>query len=627
MIYKSVTKIVALPRWIKKIIAIMLDVILCFISCWAAFSLRLEIIQPINLPYIIASSTSIIIFVPIFIKLGMYRAIFRYSGVLAALSLVQGLFLHGIIYAFIFTIVIINDVPRSVGVIHPIVFSTTVSVSRLIVRYLLSLFVFDNPKKTKKKLVLIYGAGSSGRQLASALMQGGEFKPVAFIDDDPRLWAVHINDLPVYSASDINKLLKSGLVITDILLAIPSASRSRKKEILANLSELPLHVRVLPSLSRFVEKPIDVDSIKIVEIEDVLGRDAVQANSDIMRQSISGRCILVTGAGGSIGSELCRQIVTYDPKKLIIFDLSEYSLYKIEHELSNNSINCEIIPVLGSVLDKFHLSQIFRQYKIDIVYHAAAYKHVPLIEKNPCLGVYNNVFGTLNTIDVACEEGVGTYVFISTDKAVRPTSIMGCSKRLAEMTIQAKHQYLLSYNPNKTKMTMVRFGNVLGSSGSVVPLFREQIKNGGPVTVTHPDIIRYFMTIPEAAQLVIQAGVIGHGGDVMLLDMGEPVKIIDLAKRMIHLSGFTHQSEDNPDGEIKISFTGLRPGEKLYEELLIEENAIRTIHPRIMRANERYLKWEELHPILNDIERACEIQDILSLKSMLKKAVPEYSSQ
>jgi FlaA1/EpsC-like NDP-sugar epimerase len=383
----------------------------------------------------------------------------------------------------------------------------------------------------------------------------------------------------------------------------------------------------LPGLSALANGVVKIEDIREVEIEDVLGRDAVQANEELLHQNIRGKVVLVTGAGGSIGSELCRQILARKPKVLVLFELTEFTLYAIERELKQLETQIKIVPILGSVLDANKLARVIRQFSVQMVYHAAAYKHVPMIEMNPVSGVWNNVFGTLRTLESACQGGVETFVLVSTDKAVRPTNVMGCTKRMAELVLQAKNIQQERLGVQTTKLTMVRFGNVLDSSGSVVPVFREQIKNGGPITVTHPEIIRYFMTIPEAAQLVIQAGAIGQSGDVLVLDMGEPVKILDLAKRMVHLSGFSLKDDRNPDGDIEIQFTGLRPGEKLYEELLIGGNTLPTSHSRIMRATEYALCWDDLEPLLFELHSAIKADNSDAVLRLLKRAVPEFNPQ
>ncbi len=623
----SASILIALPRWAKKVIVLFIDMVLGLITTWLAFCLRFDEFVGLSEPLIWAMAASVLIGLPIFVVQGLYRAIYRYTSWFATIALIRALSIYAAIYILVFTIIRVEGVPRSVGLIQPILLFICVGVSRLLAKALLNRQVVGKHGVDTKAVALIYGAGAAGRQLASGLRQAAGIKPVAFVDDDSNYWKSTINGLKVYAPDEIPGLLDSNLGITDVLLAMPSATRARQREILAQLSDLPVHVRILPGLASLANGDVKVEDIREVEIDDVLGRDAVLANEELLHQNITGKVVLVTGAGGSIGSELCRQILAQKPKTLVLFELSEFALYAIERELTQLATLVQIIPILGSVLDSNKLARVTRRFGVQTVYHAAAYKHVPMIEMNPAAGVWNNVFGTLRTVESACQAGVETFVLVSTDKAVRPTNVMGCSKRMAELVLQAKSLQESRLGVHTTKLTMVRFGNVLGSSGSVVPLFREQIKNGGPVTVTHPEIIRYFMTIPEAAQLVIQAGAMGEGGDVMVLDMGEPVKIVDLAKRMIHLSGFSHKDEANLDGDIEIQFTGLRPGEKLYEELLIGDNTLPTSHSRIMRAAEHALRWDELEPLLFELEAAIKAENSDAIRSLLKKAVPEFEPQ
>ncbi|MGL5728094.1 MAG: polysaccharide biosynthesis protein, partial [Plesiomonas sp.] len=466
--------------------------------------------------------------------------------------------------------------------------------------------------------VLIYGAGESGRQLLPALMQAKEYFPVAFVDDNPRLHKAVIHGVTVYPSDKLNYLVER-YGIKKILLAMPSVSKSQRQKVIARLEHLPCEVLSIPGMVDLVEGRAQISNLKKVSIDDLLGRDPVAPDAKLMAENITGKAVMVTGAGGSIGSELCRQIVRYKPAKLVLFELSEYALYAIEKELSalcdKEGLDVPVIPLLGSVQRQNRLQMVMKSFGIQTVYHAAAYKHVPLVEHNVVEGVRNNVFGTLYCAESAIESGVETFVLISTDKAVRPTNTMGTTKRLAELVLQA-----LSARQSKTRFCMVRFGNVLGSSGSVVPLFEKQIAQGGPVTLTHRDIIRYFMTIPEASQLVIQAGAMGHGGDVFVLDMGDPVKIYDLAKRMIRLSGLSVRDDKNPDGDIAIEVTGLRPGEKLYEELLIGDSVQGTSHPRIMTANEVMLPWQELSLLLKELDQACHNFDHERIRSLLLQA-------
>lgn len=614
------------PRWIKRGLVIFLDTLVCFVSTWLAFCLRLDEIAPLSSSVFAAAGIGVSLFIPIFVTFGLHRAIVRFTGSFVTTDLVKAILIYFVFYGIAILIIRVEGIPRSIGVIQPLLFFVGAGAVRWAVKYLLVSYVNKSGNNSQVRTALIYGAGSAGRQIASGLRHASEIKLVGFIDDDSRLWGGQINGLPVYASEKISQLVGSKKEITDILLAIPSANRARRREVLSALSDLPVHVCTLPGLSALASGTVKVEDFREVEIDDLLGRDPVQANEMLLQKNIVGKVVMVTGAGGSIGSELCRQILAQNPKKLVLFELSEFALYSIEKELTNRLSSVPVIPILGSVLDANKLSLVIRRFGVHTIYHAAAYKHVPMIELNPASGVWNNVFGTFRLVTAACKEKVETLVLISTDKAVRPTNIMGCSKRIAELVLQAKSlKDSLSGDP-VTKLTMVRFGNVLGSSGSVVPVFREQIKNGGPVTVTHPEIIRYFMTIPEAAQLVIQAGAMGEGGDVMVLDMGAPVKIVDLAKRMIHLSGFSCKDDTNPDGDIEILFTGLRPGEKLYEELLIGSNVLPTLHSRIMRASEDSLPWEVLENLLIKLEDAIRTEDNNAILGLIKAAVPEFNS-
>lgn len=625
--YSAVTQLIALPRWAKKVVVLLLDTVLCLIATWFSFCLRFDEFVGFSEALIWAMAASVLIGLPVFVVQGLYRAIYRYTGWFATISLIRALSIYAAIYVLVFTIIRVEGVPRSVGIMQPIILFICVGVLRLMAKAVLNRQVVGKHSSDNRAVALIYGAGAAGRQLAAGLRQAAGINPVAFVDDDSNYWKSTINGLRVYAPNEIPGLLASNLGITDVLLAMPSATRARQREILRRLSDLPVHVRILPGLASLANGDVKIEDIREVEIDDVLGRGAVQAHEELLHQNVTGKVVLVTGAGGSIGSELCRQIIAQKPKTLVLFELSEFALYAIERELALLASPAQTIPILGSVLDSNKLARVARRFGVQTVYHAAAYKHVPIVEMNPAAGVWNNVFGTLRTVESACQAGVETFVLVSTDKAVRPTNVMGCSKRMAELVLQAKSLQENRLGVHTTKLTMVRFGNVLGSSGSVMPVFREQIKNGGPVTVTHPEIIRYFMTIPEAAQLVIQAGAMGEGGDVMVLDMGEPVKIVDLAKRMIHLSGFSHKDEENPDGDIEIQFTGLRPGEKLYEELLIGDNTLPTSHSRIMRAAEHALRWDELEPLLFELEAAVKAENSDAIRALLKKAVPEFEPQ
>jgi len=482
----------------------------------------------------------------------------------------------------------------------------------------LTLRMLINRGLTLGTKIIIYGAGASGRQLLPALSQASEYYPVAFVDDNPRLQGTVMHGVTVYSPKKMAWLVEK-YEVKKILLAMPSASRARKNEVIKQLEGLPCEVLSIPGMVDLVEGKASIDTLRKVSITDLLGRDPVDPVPELIARNIRDKSVMVTGAGGSIGSELCRQILRNAPQTLVLYEVSEYSLYAIERELAeiirSHNLPTSLYPILGNVQDQEHLERVLRSFKTETIYHAAAYKHVPLVEYNVTDGVRNNVFGTLACAQAAIACNVPKFVLISTDKAVRPTNTMGATKRLAELVLQG-----LSSSQNTTCFSMVRFGNVLGSSGSVVPLFEKQISAGGPITLTHPDIIRYFMTIPEAAQLVIQAGAMGSGGDVFVLDMGEPVKILDLAHRMVTLSGLKLRDSEHPTGDIEIKTTGLRPGEKLFEELLIGENVMNTLHPRILTANEVMMPWSELTEFLQHLNEACSRFDQQRIRELLLSA-------
>ncbi len=619
--------LISWPRLVKKTIVLILDLILCFLATWAAFCIRFDGFVPLNQILVTPTILSMGVATPIFIAFGLYKSIFRYAGSAAFLALGRAIMIYGGIYVTFMIVFGLAGVPRSIGLIQPILLFLGMGSLRLLIKGLLNrrnnLLI---SAKDNRSHVLIYGAGSIGRQLASGLLQSKEMKPIGFVDDDSRLWGSLINGLQIYQPNDIPQLVTSGLRVTHILLALPGAAFSRRKEIYTFLSELPVHVHTLPSMSELASGALKLEDISEVQIEDVLGREPVPAKIELLRQSLVNKVVMVTGAGGSIGSEICRQILVQNPKELVLFDQCEFALFEIDRELRRLDKKVKIMTILGSVLDANKISRVIREFGVQTIYHAAAYKHVPIVEENSAEGVWNNVFGTLRIVESACKYGVETFVLISTDKAVRPTNIMGCSKRIAELVVQAKALELTRLGNTITKLSIVRFGNVLGSSGSVVPLFREQIKYRCPITVTHPNITRYFMTIPEAAQLVIQAGSMRMAGGVMVLDMGEPVKILDLANRMINLSGLSRKDEFNPNGDIEIQFTGLRPGEKLYEELHIGENVLPTAHPRIMCALEYALEWDKLEPVLFELESAIKAENDHTIRLLLRQLVPEFDN-
>ena len=608
-------------RTTKRIISLCYDTFAIALAFYIATCMRLGTFSiPVTQKELTAVAITIVITLALFTKMGMYRAILRYMTLPAMLTIVGCVCVSGLVLAMasFFTF---SKVPRSVPFIYITTALLLIGTPRLLVRSLIALL--NRQSRGDKEAVIVYGAGYTGHQLTLAL-QATPYKVVAFVDDNPALHGTVLANKKVFDPSMIEALMHTHSA-NKILLALGSTPNSRRAEVIKRLEALPVSVQTVPAIPDILSGKARIEHIRDVEIEDLLGRDPVQANPDLMHACITGKVVMVTGAGGSIGSELCRQILRQSPKTLVLFELNEYSLYSIEQELqqeiATRGLELKLVSLLGSVQKENRLETIMRAFGVQTVYHAAAYKHVPLVEHNIVEGVRNNVFGTWYCAEAAIKAGVESFVLISTDKAVRPTNIMGASKRMAELALQG-----LAQRQNTTRFTMVRFGNVLGSSGSVVPLFRQQIKQGGPITVTHPDIIRYFMTIPEAAELVIQAGAMGTGGDVFVLDMGEPVKIIDLAARMIHLSGLEVKDDKHPNGDIEIQYTGLRPGEKLYEELLIGDNVSGTEHPRIMRAEEQCLNWEATKVLLDELDRACHTYKCDLVKELLVSAPTGYKS-
>jgi FlaA1/EpsC-like NDP-sugar epimerase len=615
--------LLSLPRMAKSIIVSIVDSGLCVLTVWLAFYLRLGEFQALTGPSLLAAVVSIAIALPIFVSTGLYRAIFRYSGWPALLSVTKAIALYGTVYVVIFTLIGIQGVPRTVGLIQPILLLLLVGGTRAIVHFLLGGAYQGKLKLAAIPKVMIYGAGESGRQLIAALANSNEMRVIGFLDDDPQLHGRVLNGKKIYSPSELEKL-KQKFGVFSVLLAMPSLSRAQRNVILQRMLSIKINVRTLPSMTELAQGKVTISDIRELDIDDLLGRDPVAPDQALLSKNIAGKTVLVTGAGGSIGSELCRQIVDLAPAVLLLFDQNEYALYSINQELlahiETQKLSVKLIALLGSVRDEERVREVMSSWQPHTIYHAAAYKHVPLVEHNLTEGIRNNVFGTLNVAKAAIAYEVSHFVLISTDKAVRPTNVMGASKRLAEMLLQA----LVSQSA-VTRFSMVRFGNVLGSSGSVVPLFREQIRNMGPLTLTHLDITRFFMSIPEAAQLVIQAGAMASGGEVFLLDMGQPVKIYDLAHRMVQLSGLTIKGPDNPNGDIEIQVVGLRPGEKLYEELLIGDKPETTTHPRIMKSNEDYLPMQELTAHLQTLEEALREQDVMRVRALLQTLVVGYT--
>ncbi len=611
----------ALPRWGKRFVVLAVDTALCVLTVWLAYYLRLGEFVALSGNALLAAVTSVGLALPVFIISGLYRAIFRYSGWPALLAVARAIAVYGLMYGSVFTAIGVQDVPRTVGIIQPILLLLFVGASRALARIWLGDQYQSILKHASRPKVLIYGAGRTGRQLAVAMNNSPEMQVAGFLDDDDRLHGHVLNGLPIYNPADLTNLVTT-LAIGDVLLAMPSLSRKRRNEILSEIRGAHVSVRTLPSVTDLAQGKVSISDLRELDIDDLLGREPVMPNHILLAMNVRSKVVMVTGAGGSIGSELCRQILAVGPSKLLLIEQSEFALYGIHQELEEKLSGRDIVlvPLLASVQDSERMREIMSTWHPDTVYHAAAYKHVPLVEHNPAEGIKNNVLGTMRTAQAAAENSVFDFVLISTDKAVRPTNIMGASKRLAEMTLQA-----LAVTSPGTKFSMVRFGNVLGSSGSVVPKFRQQIRDGGPITLTHPEITRYFMTIPEASQLVIQAGAMAKGGDVFVLDMGESVKIIDLARRMIELSGLAVKDEQNSDGDIEIEITGLRPGEKLYEELLIGDNPKPTSHSRIMKAHEEFIPWAELVDRLKSLEMALNVNDVGVIRVMMQQLVVGYS--
>lgn len=627
MLNRFAQPILAMPRPAKRVVVLSVDAALCVLTVWLSYYLRLgewvkisgdSFWQPMW-----AVGVSLMLALPIFVVNGFYRAIFRYTGLSALQTILKAIAVYGLLFATVFTAYGVDGVPRTVGLIQPMLLLLTVGASRMLARFWLGGLYRNQLRLVALPRVLIYGAGNAGRQLAAAMANSHEMRVVGFLDDDDRLHGHVLNGLSIYSPADLPGLVTS-LQVSTVLLAIPSVSRHRRNEMIAQMLRAHVQVRTLPAVSELAQGMVSTSDLRELDIDDLLGREPVAPNHILLGRNITNKVVLVTGAGGSIGSELCRQILSVHPSTLVLIEQSEFALYTIQQELQEkvDGTNTLLVPVLASVRDAQRLNEVFSDWKPDTVYHAAAYKHVPLVEHNPIEGIRNNTLGTLTAAQAAAEHGVSDFVLISTDKAVRPTNIMGASKRLAEMALQA-----LAATSPKTRFSMVRFGNVLGSSGSVVPKFRRQIRDGGPITLTHPDITRYFMTIPEAAQLVIQAGAMAKGGDVFVLDMGDPVRIMDLATRMIELSGLCVRDANNPDGDIEIEITGLRPGEKLFEELLIGNNPRPTSHPRIMKAHEEFLAWPVLLDKLQQLEAVLEQRDVEGTKELLIELVSGYAPQ
>ncbi|WP_421831870.1 polysaccharide biosynthesis protein [Limnobacter sp.] len=626
---KFASPVLNLPRVAKRLIVLAVDASLCVLTVWLAYYLRLDYWISLTNPDfgwnpMAAVGMSLLIAIPLFIVNGFYRAIFRYSGLSAIFTVSKVIAVYGVIYAAIFTAMGVSGVPRTVGIIQPILLMVFVGLTRLFARFWLGGLYRNQLQLANLPRVLIYGAGATGRQLAGALANSHEMRVVGFIDDNKALHKQTINDLKIFNPQDLPGLVET-LGVNTVLLAFNAASRKRRNEILDSISKSKVAVRTLPRVTEIAAGKISVSDLRELDIDDLLGRDPVSPDPELLSKNILGKVVLVTGAGGSIGSELCRQILNVGPSQLLLVEQSEFALYQIHQELeqkiSAGKAQVTLIPFLASVRDEARMDSIIAKFKPQTIFHAAAYKHVPLVEHNLSEGICNNVFGTYITAKLALKHSAENFVLISTDKAVRPTNVMGATKRLAEMSLQA-----LAETSSTTVFSMVRFGNVLGSSGSVVPLFRQQIRDGGPITLTHRDITRYFMTIPEAAQLVIQASALAKGGDVFLLDMGEPIKIYDLAVRMIELSGLTLKDESNPEGDIEVQITGLRPGEKLYEELLIGNDPKQTVHSRILMGAESYLSTREFELELFELSRFLNQGNLRGASEILCRCVEGYSA-
>ena len=611
-----VLRIIRLPRRLKIFLTLLCDFLLLPLALWSAIALRFGTFHPYVEGYLWVFLLLPIVTAPIFIRLGLYRAVVRFMDDKIIYSIMYGVTFSTAILTLAIFMAKVEGLPRSSIVIYWVFAVAYISASRFIARGILRRAESGEDRKQK---VAIYGAGRAGLQTALALMSGPEFRPVAFFDDKKDLHRSFVAGIRVYDSALALEVMED-LQCNQLLLAIPSASRSVRKAIINRFEGKNITLKTLPGIGDLVFGKVRIEDIREVGVEDLLGRDTVPPFPELISACNRDKVVMVTGAGGSIGAELCRQIFTNLPKKIILYERNEFALYKIEQDLNRLFSNIPIIPVLGDVLNEEQLTQVISDHKVETIYHAAAYKHVPLVEANIIAGVKNNVFGTEALARIAVAQNVQTFILISSDKAVRPTNVMGATKRLSEIVLQT----MASQKNHQTRFCMVRFGNVLGSSGSVVPLFKEQIKYGGPVTITHPEVTRYFMTIPEAAQLVLQAAAMGRGGDVFVLDMGESVKIVDLAKKMIELSGLEVRDHEKGTGDIAIDFVGLRPGEKLFEELLIGNNVGQTAHPRIMRAEEEFLDPDYLAAQLLEMKKLCASGEVSHVKAKLKILVKEY---
>jgi FlaA1/EpsC-like NDP-sugar epimerase len=626
--------LLSLPRSVKRLLFVSTDFCLCIVALWFALAIRLDTFTPPYEVFILPAIISALLVIPIFLTLGLYSTIFRYSGIRSLISIIKSVGLVGGLSIIIFTIIGLEGIPRTIGILQPIILLLLVGASRLLVRVALRINTPHIPRSEKFSSVLIFGASDVGRQLVNGLMQSSCWRFVGFLDHDPALWGGTIHGYPVYEPAKIREVIER-MSVDELWLAMPNMTSANRHRLIESVRNLGVYVRSVPSLSDLVTGRVEITEVQDLDVDDLLCRDVVNADEKLIAKNITGKVVLVSGAGGSIGSELCRKIIKLEPASLILVDNSEYALYLIHLELieilkeKSTRVNPYIeglqkptvVPVLASVTDRIVISRLFAQYQPYTVFHAAAYKHLPLVERNIGAALWNNIWGTYICTENSFKHGVQNFVLVSTDKAVRPTNVMGVSKRLSELVVQA---YAAEIDSDNQIFTVVRFGNVLGSSGSVVPLFRRQIAKGGPVTLSHREITRYFMTIPEAAQLVMQASGMATGGEVFVLDMGKPILIYDLARRMIEFSGQSVRDDENRNGNIEIQITGLKPGEKLCEELLIGGRPEATAHPKIMKAHEDFIPLSILEKKLGVLLKTIQENDIHAIRDTLVELVPEY---
>lgn len=619
LIIEFTNRVLSLPRNSKRAIAILTDISLCILCTWLALCIRLEEFISLKEFNIYAPIISVIIALPLFWTFGLYRTIFRYFNSSIISTVLTSIFIYALLYFLIIGVYGIQGIPRSVGIIQPMLLFFTLISIRLSLKHI---FTYNDKRISIKKNVLIYGAGVAGRQLLTTLENSSEFKVIGFLDDNNQIFGQTINGKTIYSSSKLKKLIETKYVFS-VFLAMPSIDRVKRNKIIENLNKYKLRVKTLPTISEIVDGQITISDIKDLDIDDLLNRDEVKPNINLLNKNINKKAVLVTGAGGSIGSELCRQVLKCNPRILILVELNEFALYKIYEELKLLKKDSRIISLLMNVQDQKKLETVFETFNVETVYHAAAYKHVPLVEENVCEAIKNNVFSTLAIAEASITKKISNLVLISSDKAVRPTNIMGASKRISELIIQGIYHNFKNIN---THFAIVRFGNVLESSGSVIPKFKQQIKSGGPVTLTHPEVTRYFMTLTEAAQLVIQAGAIGKHAEVFVLDMGKSIKILDLIHKMIKLYGFNVKDHNNPNGDIEIKIVGLSPGEKLFEELLIGDNPERSSHKKIFKAQDTFIPFDQLKTDLDKLYTLLQTNKVIEVKEIITKLVSYFDT-